>query len=198
MGGSSLRPVYSWMPSRRRDSPSSPLIQGTLQADISGCGSGDSMEGQHIPLSQLKRTARVPRYCSRVIFGSANKPPRSRPDTHPSHAPRASRFARFPVRDLAAGRVCRRGRDLLVTVGGQNLALRGSPRGLKPQGVRRVRGYCWTFIACVACVLHLRETENGHRDGRPSTPLPPPYRRVSPLPFPSESTLSYHGPFPID
>lgn len=46
----------------------------------------------------------IPRY-----IWLANKPPRSRPDTHPSHAPRASRFARFPVRDLAAGRVCRRG-----------------------------------------------------------------------------------------
>lgn len=62
MGGSSLCSVYSWMPSRPRDNPSSPLIQGTLQADISRCGIGGSRGEAAIPLSQLKRTARVPRY----------------------------------------------------------------------------------------------------------------------------------------
>ena len=59
--------------------------------------------------------------------------------THPSHAARASRFARSPVRDLAAGRVCRHGRDLFVTMGGQKFASRGSHHEWKPRGVRRVR-----------------------------------------------------------
>ncbi|KAK0740898.1 hypothetical protein B0T18DRAFT_418957 [Schizothecium vesticola] len=59
--------------------------------------------------------------------------------THPSHAARASRFARFPVRDLTAGRVCRHGRDLFVTMGDQKLASRGSHHDWKPRGVRRVR-----------------------------------------------------------
>lgn len=111
------------------------------------------------------------------------------------HVSPVSRFAIWPQVASADA-----GRDLLVTVGGgQNLALRGSHRGLKPQGVRRVRGYCWTF----ARMRYLHPPSQGDGDGRrdggpPSTPLPPPYRGVSPLPFPSESTLSYHGPFPID
>lgn len=45
-GGLVPSPIYSWMPSRRRDNPSSPLIQGTLQADISDCGTGDCREGR--------------------------------------------------------------------------------------------------------------------------------------------------------
>jgi len=50
-------------------------------------------------------------------------------------------------------------------------------------------------VVCVACILIFRETEmETETEGRPLPCLLPTV--VSPLPFPSESTFSYHGPFP--